>query len=64
MKSVILNCPEVLSGKINDISHCECSKQSILYILENLLPDKNINVEIIETVLSGAKKCCFKVSVD
>ena len=57
-------CPEVLSGKINDISHCECSKQSILYILENLLPDKNINVEIIETVLSGAKKCCFKVSVD
>lgn len=57
-------CSEVLSGKISSISHCECSRQSILYVLGNLLPDKNINIEIIETVLGGAKKCCFKVSVD
>jgi hypothetical protein len=56
-------CPEVLSGKINNPLHCECSRQSILYIIGNLLPDKNINVEMIETVLSGAKKCRFRVSV-
>lgn len=56
-------CQEVLSGKTTDVSHCECSKQSILYILGELMPDKNIEVEIIETVLGGAESCRFKVTV-
>lgn len=57
-------CPEVLCGKVKDVSHCECSRQSILYILGNLLPDKKISVERIETVLGGAGKCRFKVNVE
>lgn len=57
-------CQDVISGKIKDVSHCECSRQSILYIIENLLPNKKINVEIIETVLGGAKKCRFTVTVE
>ena len=57
-------CPEVASGKVKDASHCECSRQSVLYIIGNLLPDKNISVEIIETVLGGAEKCRFKVTVE
>lgn len=57
-------CPDVASGNVKDVSHCECSRQSILYIIGNLLPDKNINVEIIETVLGGAEKCRFKVTVE
>jgi hypothetical protein len=57
-------CPEVLSGKEKNPAHCECSRQSILYILGDLLPDKTIRVEIIETVLSGAATCRFKVTVD
>ena len=57
-------CPDVISGKVTDVSHCECSRQSILYIIGNLLPDKNISVEIIETVLGGAEKCRFKVTVE
>ena len=51
-------------GKVKDASHCECSRQSVLYIIGNLLPDKNISVEIIETVLGGAEKCRFKVTVE
>ncbi len=57
-------CPEVLSGKTIDVAHCECSRQSVLYILEQLLPDKMITVEIIETVLTGAKNCRFYVTVE
>lgn len=57
-------CPEVLSGEITDAAHCECSRQSVLYVLENLLPEKRINVEIIETVLGGGEKCRFRVVVD
>lgn len=57
-------CPEVISGKKADISHCECSRQSIIYVLGNLLPDKKIYVETIETVLGGAEKCRFRVRVE
>lgn len=57
-------CQEVISGKVNDVSHCECSRQSILYVIGNLLPNKNINVEILETILGGADKCRFRVTVE
>lgn len=57
-------CAEVLSGNVKDSAHCECSRQSVLYVLENLLPDNKITVEKIETILSGAEKCRFRVSVD
>jgi hypothetical protein len=57
-------CPDVLSGKESNVAHCECSRQSILFILGDLLPDKDIQVEMIETVLSGAERCRFKVTVE
>ena len=60
----VLSGTTVVSGKIKDVSHCECSRQSVLYIIGNSLPDKNISVEIIETVLGGAEKCRFKVTVE
>lgn len=57
-------CPLVASGLIKSAVHCECSRQSIIYVLHNLLPDKSIEVETIETVLTGAKKCKFRVTVE
>lgn len=56
-------CRDVLSRKTMNPSHCECSRNSILYILQNLLPEKDIEVETIHTVLSGADNCRFKVTV-
>lgn len=57
-------CPDVLNGSVTDAAHCECSRQSVLYILENLLPEKKIQVEILETVLSGGERCRFRVTVE
>lgn len=57
-------CEEALNGTIKDASFCECSRQSILYVLENLLPEKTIEVETIETVLGGGERCRFKVTVN
>lgn len=54
----------IMRGEKKDVSHCECSRQSILYVLGQLLPDKNISVETTETVLGGAKKCRFKGKVE
>lgn len=56
-------CPMVASGLVKSAQHCECSRQSILYVLHNLLPDKEIEVSIIGTALSGNGKCEFKVTV-
>lgn len=57
-------CPEVQDGETEDPAHCECSRQSILYILETLLPGKQVSVEIMETVLDGAQRCRFAVTVE
>ncbi len=56
-------CPLVEAGFVKSAVHCECSRQSIIFVLQNLLPDKTIEVETIETVLSGAEKCKFRVKV-
>ena len=57
-------CPEVLGGTATVAAHCECSRQSVLYILEQLLPEKRITVETVETVLSGGTCCRFAVTVE
>ena len=51
-------------GLANSPIHCECSRQSILYVFHELLPDKNIQVETLHTVLSGANECRFRVTVE
>ena len=55
-------CPKVLSGEVTDPEQCECSRQSILYILSCLEPDSKFEVEILETVLRGAEHCRFRIT--
>ena len=55
-------CPKVLSGKVTDPEQCECSRQSILYILGCLEPDSKFEVDVLETVLRGAEQCRFRIT--
>ena len=55
-------CPKVLSGQITDPDHCNCSRQSILYILSHQEPDSEFEVDILETVLNGAEHCRFRIT--
>lgn len=55
-------CPKVLSGQISDPDLCNCSRQSILYILGRLEPSSDFEVEIMETVLRGAEHCRFRIT--
>jgi len=57
-------CPVVDAGLASATVHCECSRQSILYVLNTLLPEKKIQVEQMRTVLSGAQECRFRVTVE
>ena len=55
-------CQKVLSGKVTDPELCECSRQSILYILNCLEPDSKFEVDVLETVLRGAEHCRFRIT--
>jgi hypothetical protein len=57
-------CPMVESGFATSPVHCECSRQSILYVLQTLMPDKEIHVEMMHTVLTGSAECRFRVTVE
>ena len=57
-------CQKVLSGQIRNPEFCECSKQSILYILSQLEPESSFEVEMLETVLRGSKHCKFRITKD
>ena len=57
-RSVIPNVfvPKYYAGGKKDVSHCECSRQSILYVLGQLLPDKNISVELQYLIFEKSNK--------
>ena len=55
-------CPKVLSGQISNPEQCECSRQSILYVLSQLEPNSSFQVEILESVLRGNEHCKFRIT--
>lgn len=55
-------CPKVLSGMVRDPEHCECTRQSILYILHQLELSGMFEVDILETVLRGCGHCRFRIT--
>ena len=57
-------CPHLQYGETQEPEHCECSRQSLLYILKSLLPEKQIAVETLETVFTGGRRCRFRVTVE
>ena len=49
-------CPKVKCGLRNHPQQCECSRQSILYILSQL------DVRIENTILRGSDRCTFRIT--
>ena len=55
-------CQMVLSGQVSDPGHCECTRHSIVYILNQLNPNSRFEVEILETILRGSEHCRFRIT--
>ena len=55
-------CDLHTEGKVNSVRLCECSRQSILWILKALVPDRAFSVERMESILDGSKICRFRIS--
>ena len=57
-------CPQVDAGFVKAPTHCECSRQSILFVYRELIPDRTVRVETLRTVLVGDSECRFRVTVE
>lgn len=44
-------------GYINSPHLCECSRQSVIHVMNSLSPNKKFDVEICSTILRGGKEC-------
>ena len=56
------SCPKVKCGLRTNPNQCECSRQSILYILSQLEPASQFNVQIVNTILRGGDRCTFRIT--
>ena len=56
------SCPKVKCGLRSNPEQCECSRQSILFILSQLEPDSRFDVRIENTILRGGERCSFRIA--
>ena len=56
------SCTKVKCGARSCHEQCECSRQSILYILSQLEPNSNFDVQIVNTILRGGDRCTFRIT--
>ena len=56
------SCPKVKCGLRSNPEQCECSRQSILFILSQLEPDSQFDVQIVNTILRGGERCTFRIT--
>lgn len=56
-------CPLHTGGYLSLPAMCECSRQSILHVIETLEPDHKFEVEICTTILRGGKECKMEITV-
>lgn len=54
-------CPLVASGIVQDPALCECSRQSVLFVLGRLFPGTEFHVSLEKSVLCGSRQCMFRI---
>ena len=55
------SCMLHTQGYVNTPQLCECSRQSVRFVLETLWPDKNFSVELTASILRGGDMCRLTV---
>lgn len=56
-------CPLCQERYVDTPYLCECSRQSVLYTLRTLWPEKGFAVELCHTILRGDKDCKLLITV-
>lgn len=56
-------CPLHAEGGVNDPALCECSRRSLLWVMQQLFPGQMPEVALLESVLQGAPCCRLRVTL-
>lgn len=56
-------CKLHTEGYVNSPILCECSRQSVIYVMNSLWNNQEIDVEICSTILRGQENCKFSIIV-
>lgn len=57
------SCALHRAGCVNTPMLCECSRQSVLYVMSELWPDRKFGVEVRASILRGADECVLNITV-
>lgn len=58
------SCALHRAGCVNTPMLCECSRQSVLYVMSELWPDRKFGVEVRASILRGADECVLNIRVE
>lgn len=58
------SCALHRAGCVNTPMLCECSRQSVLYVMSEFWPDRKFGVEVRASILRGAYECVLNVRVE
>lgn len=54
-------CPLYTQTGIKSTNLCECSRQSMICVFKNLVPQRTFKIESMESILAGNEKCCHRI---
>ena len=57
-------CDLYTQGYIKSGEFCECSRRSLLYNLNNIIPDSKVQVELVDSILRGGEKCILRITIE
>ncbi|MFQ8748836.1 MAG: hypothetical protein ACLR8T_12800 [Alistipes finegoldii] len=57
------SCALHRAGCVNTPMLCECSRQSVLYVMSEFWPDRKFGVEVRASILRGADECVLNITV-
>ena len=57
-------CDLYTQGYTKDGCICECSRQSLLYVMQSLAPKRRCDVVKLAAILCGDEQCLFRITFD
>ena len=58
------DCPLHTQANIRSNRLCECSRQSMICVFKDLVPDRKFTIECKGSILSGNDICCHRIVFD
>ena len=58
------DCPIHTEAGVKSSRLCECSRQSMICVFKELVPQRTFRIECVKSILSGDEICCHRIIFD